>query len=62
MLDEDQNADQEVWGVCVPRGSSGRFKCPDELKGTTSSASRPARQLPRLPVRSQQMNPLFRSG
>jgi hypothetical protein len=32
MLDEDQSAGQEVWGVWVPRGSSGRLKWPDELK------------------------------
>ena len=32
MLDDDQNAGHEVWGVCVPRGPSGRFKWPDELK------------------------------
>jgi hypothetical protein len=32
MLDDDQNAGHEVWGVCVPRGPSGRFKWPSELK------------------------------
>jgi hypothetical protein len=32
MLDEDQNAGHEVWGVWVPRGSSGRLKWPDEIK------------------------------
>ena len=32
MLDEDQSAGHEVWGVWVPRGSSGRLKWPDELK------------------------------
>ena len=32
MLDEDQSAGQEVWGVWVPRGTRGRLKWPDELK------------------------------
>lgn len=32
MLDEDQNAGHEVWGVWVPRRPNGRFKWPDELK------------------------------
>ncbi|WP_375553990.1 transposase [Roseovarius mucosus] len=32
MLDEDQSAGHEVWGVWVPRRPSGRFKWPDELK------------------------------
>lgn len=32
MLDDDHNAGHEVWGVWVPRGPSGRFKWPDELK------------------------------
>lgn len=32
MLDEDQSAGHEVWGVWVPRGPSGRFKWPSELK------------------------------
>lgn len=32
MLDEDQSAGHEVWGVWVPRGPSGRLKWPSELK------------------------------
>ena len=32
MLDDDHNAGHEVWGGWVPRGPSGRFKWPDELK------------------------------
>jgi hypothetical protein len=32
MLDDDQSAGHEVWGVWVPRGTSGRLKWLDELK------------------------------
>lgn len=32
MLDGDQNASHEIWGVWLPRGKNGRLKWPEEPK------------------------------